>query len=70
MLSDAGLQLTDVVSVTAYLRHAEDFEAYDAVWREAFPDDPPARTTIAAQLLVPDALVELTVSAYAPSSGQ
>lgn len=58
-----GLSLADVLYVTGYLTRAEDFEAYDQVWREIFPSDPPARTTVAARILVDGPLVELSITA-------
>lgn len=65
MLASERLSLNDVVYVTAYLSDPDDFAAYDAVWRELFPTNPPARTTVSAQLLVPGARVELSVIAHA-----
>jgi enamine deaminase RidA (YjgF/YER057c/UK114 family) len=63
ILAEEGLTLRHVVEVTGYLADAADFKGYDRVWRELFADDPPARTTVAAQLLVPGALVEVSVTA-------
>ena len=63
ILADEGLTLKDVVSVTGYLNDPRDFVSYDEVWRETFPVDPPTRTTVAAQLLVPGARLEVSVTA-------
>lgn len=57
-----GLSLADVIYVTGYLTRAKDFEAYDNVWREIFPTDP-ARTTVAARILVDGPLLELSITA-------
>lgn len=45
-----GLAWTDVANVQVYLADLADMPAMDAVYRELFPQDPPARTTIQAQL--------------------
>ncbi len=50
VLEAAGSSLGQAVSVTVYLRNASDFDALNAVYREFFPDTPPARTTVAADL--------------------
>jgi 2-aminomuconate deaminase len=43
----SGLTFADLVDVTVFLRHMEDFDAYNRVYGEyfAFPN-PPARTTV------------------------
>ena len=46
----AGSSLAQVVSVTVYLRNPHDFDAMNAVYREFFPEKPPARTTVGAEL--------------------
>lgn len=50
ILEAAGCSLKDVVKVNVYLADMKDFEAMNEVYREFFPEDPPARTTIGAQL--------------------
>lgn len=45
-----GLAWTDVANVQVYLADLADMPAMDVVYRELFPQDPPARTTIQAQL--------------------
>ncbi len=46
----AGLAWRDVASVQVYLADLADMPAMDEVFREVFPEAPPARTTIQAQL--------------------
>jgi 2-iminobutanoate/2-iminopropanoate deaminase len=49
----------DVCSVTTYLEDADrDFAAYNEVFREFFPADPPARATVGAHM-IGGALVEI-----------
>ena len=63
LLSEAGSSLESVVSVTAYLTDIDDFEAFNDVYGELFPDPKPARTTVAVAGLAVDARLELQVTA-------
>ena len=51
ILEAAGSSLREVVRVGVFLADIKDFDGMNAVYREFFPEDPPARTTIGAQLL-------------------
>jgi len=62
-LQAAGLSFQHVVSVNLYLAGIRHLEAFDEVYREFFPKNPPARTTIEAQLMDPNAIVELSAIA-------
>jgi len=50
ILEAAGSSLRDVVRVGVFLADIKDFDAMNAVYREFFPQDQPARTTVGAQL--------------------
>ena len=50
ILEAAGSSLKDVVRLGVFLADLKDFEAMNDVFREFFPEDPPARSTIGAQL--------------------
>jgi 2-iminobutanoate/2-iminopropanoate deaminase len=50
ILEAAGSSLRDVVRVGVFLADIKDFDAMNAVYREFFPKDQPARTTVGAQL--------------------
>jgi len=50
ILEAAGSSLRDVVRMGVFLADLKDFDAMNAVYREFFPEDPPARTTVGAQL--------------------
>jgi len=63
LLEKAGSSLESVVSVTAYLTDIDDFEAFNDVYGELFPDPKPARTTVAVAGLAVDARLELQVTA-------
>jgi 2-iminobutanoate/2-iminopropanoate deaminase len=59
VLGGAGLALADVVKTTVYLADMNDFQAMNEVYARAFPETPPARTTIAAAGLPKGARVEI-----------
>jgi enamine deaminase RidA (YjgF/YER057c/UK114 family) len=59
----AGSSLEQVVSVTVYLTSAGHFAAMNDAYRLFWPKDPPTRTTVIADLVVPDALVEIAMVA-------
>ena len=50
ILLAAGSSLREVVRIGVYLADLNDFEAMNEVFRKYFPEDPPARTTIGANL--------------------
>jgi 2-iminobutanoate/2-iminopropanoate deaminase len=62
VLEQAGASLADVVSVTVYLAHADDWDAMNTVYREMFRAPFPTRTTVGAELR--DILVEISAVAY------
>nr|WP_199701849.1 Rid family hydrolase [Jiangella rhizosphaerae] len=65
ILAAAGCGFADVVKTTAHLAHLErDFHAYDAVYRRAFSEPLPVRTTVGSQLY--GILVEIDVVAVRP----
>jgi 2-iminobutanoate/2-iminopropanoate deaminase len=49
-LRAAGCNLDDVVKVNVFLVDLSEFEAFNAVYREAFDEPYPARTTVQAGL--------------------
>jgi 2-iminobutanoate/2-iminopropanoate deaminase len=51
ILKGAGADLKDVVKVNAYLSDVTRFQEYNAIYKEFFISDPPARTTIGCQLV-------------------
>ena len=62
-LRQAGLDLADVVRATVYLTEMDAFAAYNEVWREYFPIDPPTRATIGVAALAIGARCEIEVVA-------
>ena len=65
ILQEAGTSLSNVVAVTTYLKDPSMFAAYNEEYRKFFPTDPPTRTTVQAELMRPDMLVEITSIAVA-----
>jgi 2-iminobutanoate/2-iminopropanoate deaminase len=65
VLRAAGADMEDVVKCTVFLADIDDFEAMNRVYREFFPHDPPARSTVATEL-VAGAGVEIECIAAAP----
>ncbi len=65
----AGSSLADVASVNVYLKRASDFQAMNEVYRGYWPKDPPVRTTVEANLVRPDALIEISMVAI-PAGGE
>ena len=63
VLKAAGSSMANVASVTVYLKNAADFQAMNEVYRGYWPKDPPARTTVAANIVLPEALVEISMVA-------
>jgi reactive intermediate/imine deaminase len=63
VLQANGTGLERVASVSVYLKHASDFAAMNDVYRSFWPSEPPARATVMANLVVPDALLEISMIA-------
>jgi len=59
-LKAAGSSLQHAASINVYLRNQADFAAMNEVYRTFFKERPPARTTIVADLVVPEGLVEMS----------
>jgi 2-aminomuconate deaminase len=67
VLRSAGADLSDLVEVTTFLVHMNDFGGYNEVYGEYFGADGPARTTVAVhQLPHPHLLIEIKAVAYLP----
>ena len=59
VLAAAGSSLDKVVKTTVFLADIKDFAAFNAVYSEFFPQQPPARSTVQAGGLPVGALVEI-----------
>lgn len=68
-LALAGASLADVVKVTIFLTDMTTFAAMNGVYREYFPSEPPARTTVGTTGLANPAMqIEIEAIAMAPES--
>lgn len=65
-LSAAGTTLDNVLKVTGFLANLDDKDAFNAIYREFFPVDPPARTCIQGGRLGEGILVEVEAVAGIP----
>ena len=63
VLEASGSSLAQVVAVTVYLKSAGDFAAMNDVYKTFWPADPPTRTTVISDLVLPEALVEMSMIA-------
>ena len=63
VLKAAGMEFKDVTTVTAYITSFDDFAKFNAIYREHFPADPPARATVQVAALNAGARVELQMIA-------
>ena len=62
----AGATMEDIAKCSVFLTNVADFQAMNGVYREFFPANPPARTTVAvAGLVVQGALIEIECLAAA-----
>ncbi len=63
VLKAAGMSFRDVTTVTVYITDFKEFDRFNAVYREYFPTDPPARATVQVAALNAGARVELQMIA-------
>jgi len=59
ILETAGASLADVVKVTVFLKHAEDWKAFNEEYVKLMPEPLPARTSAIVQLKSDDMLCEM-----------
>lgn len=62
-LAEAGFDLRDVIRATYYLHDVCDWQRVAPVFGEVFADSRPAATCIGAQLILPEMLIEIEVTA-------
>lgn len=69
VLETAGTTMENVVKCTVFLTRQSDFQGMNQAYREFFPQNPPARSTvIVAALVQANALVEIECMAAMPKS--
>ncbi len=67
ILERRGSSLDQVAKCTVFLADIKDFAAFNAVYREYFKTNLPARTTVATSLVI-GARIEIDCIAFAPSA--
>lgn len=67
-LAGEGCTLADVISCTVYLTDAAQFGPFNEAYAKWFSAPLPVRTTVLAGLVLPDALLEITVVAQKPAA--
>lgn len=68
-LEAAGSSMGHAAAVMVYLKNSADFAAMNEAYRAFWPNDPPTRTTVVADLVLPGALVEVSMIAI-PTGGE
>jgi 2-iminobutanoate/2-iminopropanoate deaminase len=63
VLQAAGMDFKNVASVTAFIASFSDFEKFNAIYKEYFPVDPPARATVQVAGLNLGARIEIQMIA-------
>lgn len=71
ILEEGGASLTDVVKAEVFLTDLRDFYGMEQVWKQYFPVDPPARTTVpVTDLGIPGLRVAINLVAFVPQGKQ
>lgn len=63
VLEASGSSMSNAAAVTVYVTKASDFGAMNEAYRAFWPKDPPTRTTVVTDLVLPGALVEISMVA-------
>ena len=63
VLEAAGSSMEKVVKVTVFMKDLSEFNAMNEAYREFFPKDPPARSTVEVSRLAKDANLEIELIA-------
>lgn len=58
LLAEAGCSMDQVVKTTVFIVDRQDFQGMNEVYGRFFPEEPPARSCVRAELML-DALVEI-----------
>ena len=59
ILEKSGLDMSNIVKTTIFLKNITDFSAVNEIYADFFPQEPPARSTIEASVLPKGALIEI-----------
>ena len=67
IIEEANGSLTDIVKTTVFIRDIKYIEGMNKAYSDFFSSDFPARTTVKADLLLKDCLIEIDAIACLPS---
>jgi 2-iminobutanoate/2-iminopropanoate deaminase len=63
VLEAAGLNFSNVLATTCFLKNLDDFTKFNAVYGNYFPENPPARATVEVARLPKDVSIEIALVA-------
>lgn len=63
LLESENLTMANIIKTTCFLTDMANFAAFNEVYGTYFPENPPARSTVAIKALPKDALVEVEIIA-------
>ncbi len=66
ILSQCSCSLKGVIKTTVFLKDLGDFQKFNKVYAEFFPEEPPARTTVQVAALPKGASIEIEAIAVQP----
>jgi 2-iminobutanoate/2-iminopropanoate deaminase len=66
ILEATGAAMSHVAKTTVYLKSLDDFKEMNAVYKEFFPADPPARSCVEVSRLPGNVLIEIDAVAVMP----
>jgi 2-iminobutanoate/2-iminopropanoate deaminase len=58
-LEAAGASIADVVKVTCFITDFANYKGFNRAFDDYFSNDPPARATVRADLVIPELLIEI-----------
>ena len=58
-LESAGASIADVVKVTCFITDFANYKGFNRAFDDYFSEDPPARATVRADLVIPELLIEI-----------
>lgn len=64
VLKEAGLQYSNIIKTTIFLTSMDDFQTVNEIYGKYFPENPPARSTVAVLALPKGVKVEVEVLAH------
>ncbi|MEI0558630.1 RidA family protein [Brachyspira intermedia] len=63
LLESENLTMANIIKTTCFLTDMANFASFNEVYANYFPENPPARSTVAIKALPKDALVEVEIIA-------